>query len=134
MKRNHLLALGTLLTAAVAVGSIPMLGCGGATAPVEAGDASDAQAAADARAKEAAAYVSCAFTAEPAKEAPCTQYLGIRGDLAACGIPDASAAGALPPETCRANCGTTSCSLVLDAAVAPGIVGPGYPGIACGCK
>ena len=124
MKRNHALALGMLLTAASGATATSLTACGGATAPLEAGDAA---------AKEAAAYVSCAFTAEPAKP-PCTQYIGLRGNLAACGIPDGAAAGALPSATCLANCQSSSCSLVLDAAVAPGIAGPGYPGIACGCR
>jgi hypothetical protein len=81
-------------------------------------------------------YVSCAYTSEPATdaEAPCTQYLGLRGNLAACGVLDASAAGPLSAAACNANCLTSRCSLVVDASVAPGIGTPGYPRIACGCN
>ena len=95
--------------------------CGGSTSP-------SSDAGAD------VSYLSCAFTSEPAQDAqaPCTSFQGIQGDLAQCGILDASAAGALPAAACQANCGTAICSLVVDAsAVAPGI---GSPVIACGCN
>jgi hypothetical protein len=95
--------------------------CGGSTSP-------SVDASAD------VSYVSCAFTSEPARDAqaPCTSFQGIHGDLAQCGVLDASAAGPLPAAACQANCGTAICSLVVDAsAVAPGI---GSPVIACGCN
>jgi len=100
-------------------------GCGASTTPASASDAA---------ATEATTYLSCAYTGEPAQP-PCTQYLGLRGNLAACGILDASAPGALSAAVCLANCvATDQCSLVLDASVAPGIGTPGYPYIACGCR
>jgi hypothetical protein len=102
------------------------LGCGGSSLPVALSDAGST----DGGLKEAAPYVSCAYTSEPAQP-PCTQYLGIRGDLTNCGILDASASGTLSAATCAVNCLSTNvCSLVVDASSA----GIGSPIIACGCE
>jgi hypothetical protein len=114
---NRLIWAPTLLAALLSLSSA----CGGSSSP-------SVDASAD------VSYVSCAFTSEPARDAqaPCTSFQGVHGDLAQCGIPDASAAGPLPAAACQANCDTAICSLVVDAsAVAPGL---GSPVIACGCN
>jgi hypothetical protein len=115
----------------ISIAFLPMLVAGGA---VVAGCGSVASSGtADGGAPDAG-YVSCAHTSEPApaSQAPCTQYLGLSGDLTKCGIADASIGGALSVAACQVNCLADVCSLVLDAStVAPGI---GSPVIACGCQ
>ncbi len=77
-----------------------------------------------------ASLPSCAFTAEPSPPAPgpCTSYVGVQGDLAACGIP--MTPGPLPAEVCTVECVSTgTCALLAD----PGL-GLGSLVIGCGCQ
>ena len=80
--------------------------------------------------KEAAPYVSCAYTSEPAQP-PCTQYLGIRGGLHRSAASSMHRRRALSAATCTVNrVSTNVCSLVVDASSA----GIGSPIVACGCE
>ena len=76
-------------------------------------------------------FPSCAFTGEPSPPAPppCTEYLGVAGDLAGCGI--STTPGPLPAAVCAAECGagTTECALLADA----GSFGFGPTVVGCGC-
>jgi hypothetical protein len=76
-------------------------------------------------------FPSCAFTAEPAPPGPppCSEYVGVDGDLAACGI--STTPGPLPAAVCAVECVTTTeCALLADA----GGFGFGPTVIGCGCQ
>ncbi len=77
-----------------------------------------------------ASLPSCAFTSEPSPPAPgpCMSYVGIQGDLAACGIP--TMPGPLPPEVCTVECVSTGTCALLDD---PGL-GFGSLVVGCGCQ
>jgi hypothetical protein len=76
-----------------------------------------------------AGFPCVAFTGEPAPPAPppCTEYLGVNGDPAACGIP--SSPGPVPAAACQKLCGVSACELFPD-----GTLGFGPIVIGCGCQ